>query len=152
MMKLYYLVAVDVDRAAIMADNPPEDIKQSIAWEIASHLRDSSVQHALGVRTAEVEADADVVVRNLRSALHSYAHPTEGWEEAAHADAYEASKESVPLDADEREQERQDHITALDREAREVKCHDDKPEHRFTVRLNGRECIRCGYLQVGDFS
>jgi hypothetical protein len=152
MMKLYYLVAVDVDRAAIMADNPPEDIKQAIAWEIASHLRDSSVQHALGVRTAEVEADADVIVRDLRIALQSYAHPRVGWEETSHADAFENSKDAVPLDAEEIEHERQLRIVALDQEAREVKCHDNKSEHRFTVRLNGRECIRCGYLQVGDFS
>jgi len=45
--------------------------------------------------------DVREVIRDLRKALAHYADPEEGWDSIAHADAYEASRELVPFDAEE---------------------------------------------------
>lgn len=42
------------------------------------------------------------IIRRLRKALAYYADPNDGWAEIEHADAYEASRELVPHDDDER--------------------------------------------------
>ena len=55
-MKLYYLVSVEVDTAAIIEDNPPESIELAVASELYSHLGDTTVRRALGVVGVEVES------------------------------------------------------------------------------------------------
>lgn len=52
-MKLYYLVAVDVDERAIVDDNPPEPLQEAIQSEIKTNL--DSVRGALGVVDSTVE-------------------------------------------------------------------------------------------------
>lgn len=65
-MKLYYLVGVDIDLAAIVADNPPESIIDAVASELRTALDDSSVRGALGVVRSLVrpisEDDAEEVL------------------------------------------------------------------------------------------
>lgn len=120
--RLYFLVAVDVDRSAILADNPPEDVGECIAGELRAHLDEKGVRGACGVVVAQVEpiheddgrmiqealmpiTSAADVVRRLRRALWYYAFNNRthdgAWNESAHADAYEDSKTLVPLAVDE---------------------------------------------------
>lgn len=95
-MKLYYLIAVEVDKDALLTDNPPESITEAVADEIKSWMDTKSVREALGVVDVVVHPHADRVVRDLRMALAEYAWPKRGWMKTQHADAYEASREVVP--------------------------------------------------------
>lgn len=95
-MKLYYLIAVEVDKDALLTDNPPESITEAVADEIKSWMDTKSVREALGVVDVVVHPHADRVVRDLRMALADYAWPKRGWMKTEHADAYEASRELVP--------------------------------------------------------
>jgi hypothetical protein len=54
-MKLYFLVAVDVDRDAVVQDNPPEDIGEAVASELRMSLDDFGVRGALGITGSLVE-------------------------------------------------------------------------------------------------
>lgn len=56
--RLYFLVAVDVDRAAILSDNPPEDVGECVAGELRSHLEEKGVRGACGIVRASVLAIA----------------------------------------------------------------------------------------------
>lgn len=42
-------LTVEVDPTAVFEDNPPEDIRSAIAFEISSHLDSKSVRGALGI-------------------------------------------------------------------------------------------------------
>lgn len=53
-MRLYYIVAVDVDRAQLVEDRPPEAIPEAIADEIRSALDDKSARRALGLTSVAV--------------------------------------------------------------------------------------------------
>lgn len=53
-MQLVYLVTVNIEDRAVMEDNPPENIQESVMSEIVTHLEDSSVRRALGVKEADV--------------------------------------------------------------------------------------------------
>lgn len=69
-MKLYFLIAVDVDRAAILADNPPENLSEAVRDEVTSALEDTSVRQALGVTGVRVTALSEPVADYaLRCAL-----------------------------------------------------------------------------------
>lgn len=61
--RMYFLIAVDVDRAAILADNPPEDVGECIASELRSHLDDTSVRGACGIVSVTVlqQDDPDII-------------------------------------------------------------------------------------------
>jgi hypothetical protein len=54
-MKLFFLVAVHVDRGAIVQDNPPEHLDEAIASELRATLDDDSARGALGIKSALVE-------------------------------------------------------------------------------------------------
>lgn len=54
-MRLYMLVGVDVDRAAVREDNPPEDVRASLQSELAMHLQESGVRGALGIVDSDVQ-------------------------------------------------------------------------------------------------
>lgn len=70
-MKLFVLLALDVDVTQIVDDNPPENIVQAISDEIQSHLEDKTVRDAVGVthvceiRTEMVEGDISQLRINL---------------------------------------------------------------------------------------
>lgn len=52
-MRVVIAVVVDVDRAAILDDNPPESVVDAIRDEIKSHLESDSVRGAVGITRVE---------------------------------------------------------------------------------------------------